>query len=264
MPSSPPTTSQTTNSPIPSDSWKTLSLESVLRTLRLDHAASLLEPATAKAIARNDSPTSLLDHLMRDELRVQTEQRAQQALRRSVIFPLATIDTFDFDYPKQIDRDLVVRAASLSFIEEHANVVFLGPSGVGKTHLANAIGQLACLRGYRVRFTTAADLVNDLVAAQARNSLHRRLTTWATYDLLLCDELGYLSFDARGADLLYQVFNRRYQRASTIVTTNLPFKEWGKLFHNAAAASAIADRLVHKGLLIRITGKSRRTDQEVE
>jgi DNA replication protein DnaC len=81
--------------------------------------------------------------------------------------------------------------------------------------------------------------------------------------LLVVDELGYLSFDARGADLLYQVFNRRYQRASTMVTTNLPFKDWGKLFHNAAAASAIADRLVHKGILIRILGKSKRSNEEV-
>jgi DNA replication protein DnaC len=127
-----------------------------------------------------------------------------------------------------------------------------------------AVGQLACLRGYRVRFVLAADLVNDLVAAQTRNTLHRRLLAFSTPDVLLIDELGYLSFDARGADLLYQVFNRRYQRASTVVTTNLAFKEWGKLFHNSAAASAIADRLVHKGLLVRIQGKSRRSDQEVE
>ena len=120
------------------------------------------------------------------------------------------------------------------------------------------------MRGYRVRFATAADLVNDLVAGQARNTLHKRLTTWAAPDLLLVDELGYLTFDTCGADLLYQVFNKRYQRSSTIVTTNLPFKDWGKLFTNSAAASAIADRLVHKGLLVRITGKSRRSDVEVE
>jgi DNA replication protein DnaC len=149
--------------------------------------------------------------------------------------------------------------SELLLIAETAQYV-TASSGVGKTHLSNAVGQLACLRGYRVRFTTAA----DLVAAQARNGLHRRLAGWAAPDLLLVDELGYLSFDARGADLLYQIFNRRYQRASTIVTTNLPFKQWGKLFHNSAAASAIADRLVHKGLLVRITGKSRRSDQEVE
>ncbi len=107
--------------------------------------------------------------------------------------------------------------------------------------MANSVGQLACLRGYRVRFVLAADLVNDLVAGQAKNTLHRSLAAWSAPDLLLIDELGYLSFDARGADLLYQVFNRRYQRASTIVTTNLPFKDWGKLFHNSAAASAIAE-----------------------
>jgi len=247
-----------------SDSAKTMSLAEVLRALGLDHAASILDAATGKAITRNDSPTSLLDHLMREELRVQTEKRAQLALKRSAIFPVTALDTYDFDYPKSIDKEVVERAATLDFMKDRTNVVLIGPSGVGKTHLANAIGQLACLRGHRVRFVTAADLVNDLVAAQARNSLHRRLAVWASYELVLVDELGYLSFDARGADLLYQVFNRRYQRASTIVTTNLPFKDWGKLFHNAAAASAIADRLVHRGLLIKIVGKSKRSDQEVE
>jgi len=235
-----------------------------MRALGLDHAASELDAATQKAIARNDSPVALLDHLMREDLRVQSETRARASLKRSQIFPLTTLDTYDFDYPKSIDRDIVARAATLDFVRDKTNCVFVGPSGVGKTHLSNAIGQLACLRGFRVRFVLAADLVNDLVAGAAKNTLHRRLATWAAPDLVLIDELGYLSFDARGADLLYQVFNRRYQRCSTIVTTNLPFKDWGKLFSNSAAASAIADRLVHKGLLVRIAGKSRRSDQEVE
>jgi DNA replication protein DnaC len=241
-----------------------LSLEEVLRALGLPHAASQLDAAMAKAIARNDAPVALLDGLMREQLRVVAEDRAKAAIRRSAIFPLTTLDGYDFDYPKSIDRELVMRAATLDFVREKANIVFIGPSGVGKTHLANALGHLACLRGYRVRFVVAADLVNDLVAGQARNTLHRRLAAWAGPEVLIVDELGYLSFDARGADLLYQVFNKRYQRASTIVTTNLAFKDWGKLFHNSAAASAIADRLVHKGLLVRIAGKSRRSDQDLE
>lgn len=264
MSSTPTTTPATTTTAATADLVTTLSLAEVLRALGCEHAASILDEATRKAITRNDSPTSLVDFLMREELRVHTERRAQAALRRAAIFPLTTLDSFDFDFPASIDRDLVLRAASLDFIAERTNCVFVGPSGVGKTHLGNAIAQLACLRGYRVRFTTAADLVNDLVAGQAKNTLQRRLLAWAAYDLLLVDELGYLSFDARGADLLYQVFNRRYQRGSTLVTTNLPFKDWGQLFPSAAAASAIADRLVHKGLLIRITGKSRRSDQQLE
>jgi DNA replication protein DnaC len=255
MPSSTPPTS---------DSAATLSLAEALRALGLDHAASILDVASSKAISRNDSPTALLDHIVREQLRVHCERRAQLALKRSGIFPQTTLDSYDFGYPKSVDREAVMKAASLQFLADKTNCVFLGPSGVGKTHLANAIGQLACLRGHRVRFTTAADLVNDLVSAQARNGLHRRLGVWASYELLLLDELGYLSFDARGADLLYQVLNRRYQRSSTIVTTNLPFKDWGKLFHNSAAASAIADRLVHRGLLIHIQGKSRRSDKEIE
>ncbi len=251
-------------SPNPSDLSQTLSLHDVLRRLGLEYAAANLDVAVGKAITRSDGPTALLDFLMREQLRAQTERKSLQALKRSALFPLTTLDGYDFDYPKVIDRDLVMRAASLDFIKECSNVVFVGPSGVGKTHLANAIAQLACLRGFRVRFTTAADLVNDLVAAGARNNLQRRLALWTSPSLLVVDELGYLSFDARGADLLYQVFNRRYQRSSTIVTTNLPFKDWGGLFQNAAAASAIADRLVHKGILVRIQGKSRRSDQEVE
>ncbi|MCI0574023.1 MAG: ATP-binding protein, partial [Myxococcaceae bacterium] len=181
-------------------------------------------------MARAEPPTGLLDSLMREQLRHASEHRARLALRRASIFPLSSISTYDFDYPKSIDRELCLRAATLQFLEDKANIVFVGPSGVGKTHLANAIGQLACLQGYRVKFVVAADLVNSLVAAQSKNALARCLSTWGTYDLLLIDELGYLSFDSRGADLLYQVFNRRYQRGSTIVTTNLPFKDWGKLF----------------------------------
>lgn len=255
MPSS---TSQT------SDASVTLSLNEALCALGMDHAASILDVATSKAISRNDSPTALLDHIVREQLRFQFERRAQAALKRSTIFPLTTLDSYDFSYPQSVDKDLIMKAASLQFVTDKTNCVFLGPSGVGKTHLANSIGQLACLRGHRVRFTTAADLVNDLVSAQARNSLHRRLALWASCELLILDELGYLSFDARGADLLYQVLNRRYQRSSTIVTTNLPFKDWGTLFHNTAAASAIADRLVHRGLLIHIQGKSRRSDKEIQ
>jgi DNA replication protein DnaC len=273
MPSSKNPKTQKTNDPIPPPAIPALatddvvtksSLEDVLRSLCLDHAASELDAASQKAISRNETPIWLLDHLMREQLRVQLETRARAALKRSAIFPLTAIDTYDFDYPDSIDRDLVSRALTLDFIRDKTNCVFVGPSGVGKTHLANAIGQLACLRGHRVRFVVAADLVNDLVAGQARNTLHRRLLAWAAPALLIIDELGYLSFDARGADLLYQIFNKRYQRCSTIVTTNLPFKDWGTLFHNSAAASAIADRLVHKGLLVRITGKSRRSDTAVE
>jgi DNA replication protein DnaC len=254
--SEPTTTAQTSDA-------SSLSLEQVMRSLELNHAASLLAEYSQKAVTRGEPPTSLVDKLMREQLRFHLEHRAQLALRRSGIFPLSSFSTYDFDYPKSIDRELCFRASTLEFLKDKSNIVFVGPSGVGKTHLANSIGQLACLQGFRVKFVVAADLVNSLVTAQTKNGLARALATWGSYDLLLIDELGYLSFDSRGADLLYQVFNRRYQRGSTIVTTNLPFKDWGKLFTNAAAASAIADRLVHKGLLIRITGKSRRSDQEL-
>lgn len=141
----------------------TMSLAQVLGALGLDHAAATLEPAQQKAIARNDSPLGLLDTLMREELRAQLEARARASLKRAAIFPATSLDSYDFDFPKQIDRELVRKAATLDFVREKAAVVFVGPSGVGKTHLANALGQQACLRGFRVRFVLAADLVNDLV-----------------------------------------------------------------------------------------------------
>jgi len=164
-----------------------MSLADVMRALGLHHAANELEPRSQKAIARSESPLSLLDTLMREELRVQLEARAKAALRRSQIFPLTTLDAYDFDYPKTIDKDIVMRAASLDFVKERTNVVFFGPSGVGKTHLANSLGQLVCLRGHRTRFVLAADLVNDLVASQAKNTLHRRLAAYAAPELLIID-----------------------------------------------------------------------------
>src|SRR5205085_895506 len=135
--------------------------EQVLQALGLEHAATLLPELSQKAIARSDPPTALLDNLMREQLRHQAEHRARLALRRSAIFPLTAIATYDFDYPKTIDRELCHRAATLQFLQDKANIVFVGPSGVGKTHLGNAIGQLACLQGYRVKFVVAADLVNN-------------------------------------------------------------------------------------------------------
>ena len=145
---------------------------------------------------------------MREDLCAVLEERARPAVRRSSIFPSTTMETYDFGYPKTIDRDLVTKAASLTFVEDKANVVFLVLSASGKTHLANAIGHLACLRGLRVRFVLAADL--DQIWSPPRTKYPASPTRrWSAPALLLIDELGYLSFDARGADLLYQVFNRR-------------------------------------------------------
>lgn len=249
----------TSSEPLCVQDIETLSTKDVLHRLGLGQAADGVEAEARKAIARNDGPMTLFERLMRQELIHRIETRAARGLKRSGIFPVSTLDTYDWDFPERIDKEKVRKAADLEFLKNRTNVVFVGPSGVGKTHLGNALGVLAAARGYSVRFVTAADLVNDLVQKQARNTLSRAMIAWGAWDLLIIDELGYLRFDPRGSDLLYQVLNRRYMRASTIVTTNLPFKEWGKLFPDAAAASAIAERLVHNGILVRITGRSFRT-----
>jgi len=245
--------------PIPShDLESTMSLAQVLDALGLDQAAALLDTATKKAITRNDSPTKLLDRLMREQLRVHVERRAQAALKRSRIFPLTALDTFDFDYPRSIDRELVMRAASLDFIEDKTNCVFVGPSGVGKTHLANAIGQLACLRGYRVRFVLAADLVNDLVAGQQRNTLQRRLSTWTAPDLVIIDEIGYTPIERREANLFFNLVSELYERASIVITSNKGFEQWAEMMGDEIMTTAMLDRLLHHVRIFSMDGDSYR------
>ncbi len=143
-----------------------LSLEQVLRSLGLDRAATLLPDLQKKAIARQGPPSTLLDSLMREELRAKAERRAESAMKRSGIFPRTTLDTYDFEYPESIDRDLVMKASSLEFVRQKSNVVLVGPPGVGKTHLANALGEIACLRG--PRFVSCSPPTSSMTSSRVK------------------------------------------------------------------------------------------------
>jgi DNA replication protein DnaC len=165
---------------------------------------------------------------------------------------------FDWQWPKKIDRAAVEELFTLDFLTEIANVVLIGPNGTGKTMIAKNLAHLALLRGHTARFTTASAMLNDLAAQDSASALHRRLRHYCRPSVLVVDELGYLSYNSRSADLLFEIVTRRYHQRSTIVTTNKAFADWKDVFPNAASVVALIDRLVHRAEIITIEGESYR------
>ncbi len=195
---------------------------------------------------------SLIDYEQSERQRRSLQRRLHFA-RLGSFKPLCD---FDWHWPKKIDRAAVDELTSLEFLAEPANVVLIGPNSTGKTTIAKNLAHLALLGGYTARFTTASAMLNDLAAQDSAAALNRRLRHYCRPTLLVCDELGYLSYDARYADLLFEVVTRRYQHRSTIITTNKPFSEWNQVFPNAASVVTIIDRLVHKAEILTIEGDS--------
>jgi DNA replication protein DnaC len=188
----------------------------------------------------------------------------QRRLRFARLGAFKPLCDFDWQWPKKIDRMAVEDLFTLGFLAETANVVLVGPNGTGKTMIAQNLVHQALLAGHRVRFTTASAMLNDLAAQDSASALDRRLRHYCRPALLAVDELGYLSYDARYADLLFEVVTRRYQQRSTIFTTNKPFAEWNQVFPNAACVVTIIDRLVHKAEILTIEGESYRLKEARE
>ncbi len=210
------------------------------------------------------------DHLeyLRRLIEGEYTERRQRVIERRVKearFPvIKTLEQFRWDWPKKINRLQVQDLFRLQFVEEKANVVLLGNVGLGKTHLATALGYAACQEGYSVRFADAISVINDLSAAQKRGLLKRQLRRYLRPDLLLLDELGYLPIDQHGADLLFQVISQRYERGAMVLTTNKPFKQWASIFNNdGTIASAVLDRLLHHAETIVIEGASYRMKDQI-
>src|SRR5713226_10781766 len=182
---------------------------------------------------------------------------AVQARIRLAGFPVSKdFDTFDFSAVPALNKPKVLELARGEWIEQKSNVCFIGSPGTGKTHLATALGLAACRQGKRVRFTTAATLVTRLEAAQKQYQLDRVLAQLDRIDLLICDELGYLSFSRVGAELLFQVFADRYERRSLLVTSNLAFSEWTQIFQGERMTAALLDRLTHRCHIFEMNGES--------
>lgn len=175
-------------------------------------------------------------------------------------FPvIKTLEQFRWDWPKKINRMAVQDLFRMEFLKAKSNVVLLGNVGLGKTHLATALGYAACQQGASVLFANAISVINDLSAAQKRGQFKRQFKTYLRPELLLLDELGYLPIDQHGADLLFQVISQRYEQGSIVLTTNKPFKQWPSIFNNdSTIASAVLDRLLHHAQTIVIEGSSYR------
>jgi DNA replication protein DnaC len=196
------------------------------------------------------------------------QERARRGLERRLkgahlgrFKPLAD---FDWQWPTQCDRQAVEELMRLGFIEEIANAVLVGPNGVGKSTIARNIAYQAVLAGYTVRFTSAGQMLNELAAQDGDNALRRRLALYARPRLLVIDEVGYLSYSNRHADLLFEIVSRRYEEKSTIITTNRPFSEWNEVFPNAACVVSLIDRLVHHAEIIPIEAESFRLKEAKE
>lgn len=241
------------------------SLEAKLRLLGLSFMAQNHGPLAAKASRDGIGHIDYLDGLVQGELDLRRD-RATARRVKSARFPvIKTMDQFSWSWPKKINRMAIQNLFRLQFLEERANVILLGTVGLGKTHIAAALGYAACLAGKSVLFATAVDTINTLAAAQATNRLKAELKKYLAPSLLILDELGYLPIDKHGADLLFQVISQRYERGSMIITSNRAFKQWPEIFNNdSTLTSAILDRLLHHAETQVIEGKSYRMKDHLE
>lgn len=233
-------------------------LRSNLKHLRLPTMLAEHQKLASEAADTNQDYLAYLLRLTELELATRSSNALQSRIK-SAGFPVhKDLDTFDFTSAKGVSKAKVLELARGAWIESHQNCILVGSSGTGKTHLATALGLSACRLGKRVRFYTAATLVQKLEQAQKQLTLERLQKQLDKTDLLICDELGYLSFSRSGAELLFQVFADRYERSSTLVTTNLPFSEWQQIFQGERMTAALLDRLTHHCEIFEMTGESYR------
>ncbi len=205
-----------------------------------------------------------LTPLIEREERVRAERSLQRRIQRSRIGPFKPMADFDYAWPKRIDREQIDDLFHLDWLESATNVVLLGPNGVGKTMIAQNLTYQVVLAGATVLFTTASELLNDLAAQDGATAFQKRLSRYTRPRLLAIDEIGYLSYDTRHADLLYEVVSRRYLKKPTLITTNKPFTEWTQVFPSATSIVTLVDRLVHRCEIVAIQGDSFRLREAKE
>ena len=230
-------------------------LKTSLLSLHLKTMSEILEPTLKKGEQENLSPADLLLILASQELAARQQRRVKNLIAQANLPVIKTIDAFDFSFPKTINKSQIMSLFDLQFVEKKENAILMGPRGTGKTHLSLALAYQACLQGIKTAFTTAMNLINQLSASLADNSLLKAMKSFTSPRLLVIDELGYLPVDKQGAELLFQVISNRYECGSIVVTTNRAFRDWGAILNNDnTLASATIDRLVHHGVLVQIKG----------
>ena len=238
---------------------KTSLLPAHLEYLRLKFVADQHGPLAAEAALQQWDHLEYLRRLIEGQYNHQLQRRVEARIKSARFPVLKTLEQFNWSWPKKINRLQVQNLFRLEFLAQKANVVFLGSVGVGKSHLATALGFAACQEDHSVLFAGAIEVINDLHAAQKNGGLKRALKKYLRPQLLILDEVGYLPIDQKGADLLFQVISQRYERGSIALTTNKPFKQWAAIFNNdSTIASAVLDRLLHHADTIVIEAASYR------
>ena len=229
-----------------------------LQKLKLDKMCTCLSTYLTEIDQKKISFLDALFYLTQKEIEFK-EQRASEFNIRIAGFPfIRTLDEFDFNFQPSINKNEILDLATVKFIEEKKNILFLGPSGVGKTHLATSIGIEAAKKRISTYFISCHDLITKLSIAHQENRLKDTLKTFNKYKLLIIDEIGYLPVDKNGANLLFQLITKRYEKSSTIITTNQQFYKWGEVFSDNILAKSILDRLLHHSYVFNITGDSYR------
>lgn len=234
-------------------------LSNKLRKLRLGHAASVLEAHHQSAINEKLGYLEFLGRLVDDELQTREHKGLDKRMRTARFPVLKTLEEFDFAFQPSLDVKLIKALADCEFVAKHETILFVGPPGVGKSHLATALGVKACMRGYSVLFTTIQHLASQLSAAIADLSLEKLIGQYVEADLIVLDELGFTPLNKVVADHVFRIVSERYERGAIILTSNKPFDLWGEMFADPILATAVLDRLVHHAHIIPITGESYRT-----
>ena len=247
------------------DENDTIRLDAQLQQLHLHHMQSHYQPLANQAAEQQLSHVGYLAQLIEGEATLRENRSIKRRIDNARFPVLKTLDTFQWSWPKKINRPQIQNLFRLAFMATQTNVVFIGNVGLGKTHLSIALGHAACLKGYSVLFTTAVDIINSLAAAQSAGQLKRELRRYMRPALLIIDELGFMPIDKHGADLLFQIISQRYERAPMVISTNRAYKHWAQIFNNdSTLTSAILDRVLHHADTVVIEGKSFRMKDEID
>jgi DNA replication protein DnaC len=236
----------------------------MLADLKLPGALEAVDGVLSQADGGSLTAAEAIENLLGAQITLRNNRRLQAAMRSSRLPAVKTLEEFDFSFQPSIKREQLDSLAELGFLERKENVVLLGPPGVGKTHLAIALAITAAQRGRRVYYGTLADLVSSPEQARASGSLKHRLSVLSAPSLMVVDEIGYLPVSQTGAMLFYQLMSRRYERASTVLTSNKSFEEWGEVLGDEVMAAALIDRVLHHCHIVNIRGNSYRMREHTE
>lgn len=235
-----------------------------LETLGMKNTLTIIDNYLEQAIHEKKNIVDILDHILMEEAKSKKNRAVENQIQMSGFPYKKTLDMFDFDFQPSINKEQIIELATMRFVENKENVVFLGTPGVGKTHLAVALGMIAAGHRYSTYYINCHNLITQLNKAHYENQLQERLKNFAKYKVLIIDEIGYLPMDIQGANLFFQLIAKRYEKNTTIFTSNKAFSAWNEVFSDITIASAILDRILHHCQVISIKGESYRLKERKE